>query len=642
MSDSENTLYSQLLTYKILKIGWDLYRRDQKQNFIENTYSTAIAGAELKSTIGEIQKRLLNGDYKPRNLLRTEIPKKGLGVRPGATMLAEDAIVMQSIMFLLAFQLNSQLSPNVYSFRLKDDVVEKRKYTNGKDLFKESMATEVPFLKKSTIYKKYMQYDDWYITWIEFDRRSKENVKNNRYQYMATSDIAAYFENIQLPILKNQIQKAIPNEPKLINLLFDFLMNWTERTEDGEILSRGLPQGSSVFSFLGNYYLKPIDDYFENHSKKDEFEYFRYMDDIKIFTNDINLAKKLLLELNRELRKLHLNTQSAKTEIFNEANNHEISKELMDSRIEELQEIKVENINKLSKQEKKNLLQRVETIISKKSSNGVTIKGHKKPLKGLDMRLFIMYITISCGIKSDKFINPYFKELDLNFDQKLLKKLPTITKIFSKHTTLEKKIVGFMESKKIIVPYQKAICIKALRYLDRLSNGTEELIYSYLCDPDENFYVRFEAAMFLSTTQLSASKIKIIEDLWTNEKNIFLQGALSFVLTQRVDKLELMKRLIFYPNHELNKIHILFYKLRTDIQFARDHIDFYMKNIVDYIPLINIIASSNSLDILLFLREKLKDTNLCHITNSRVRKYLKHIRQEVILKIKKQSNKVSS
>ena len=103
-----------------------------------------------------------------------------------------------------------------------------------------------------------------------------------------------------------------------------------------------------------------------------------------------------------------------------------------------------------------------------------------------------------------------------------------------------------------------------------------------------------------------------------------------------------MKRLIFYPNHELNKIHILFYKLRTDIQFVRDHIDFYMKNIVDYIPLINIIASSNSLDILLFLREKLKDTNLCHITNSRVRKYLKHIRQEVILKIKKQSNKVSS
>ena len=193
MSDSENTLYSQLLTYKILKIGWDLYRRDQKQNFIENTYSTAIAGAELKSTIGEIQKRLLNGDYKPRNLLRTEIPKKGLGVRPGATMLAEDAIVMQSIMFLLAFQLNSQLSPNVYSFRLKDDVVEKRKYTNGKDLFKESMATEVPFLKKSTIYKKYMQYDDWYITWIEFDRRSKENVKNNLYQYM----LLIFFANYQ-------------------------------------------------------------------------------------------------------------------------------------------------------------------------------------------------------------------------------------------------------------------------------------------------------------------------------------------------------------------------------------------------------------------------------------------------------------
>lgn len=79
-----------------------------------------------------------------------------------------------------------------------------------------------------------------------------------------------------------------------------------------------------------------------------KLNYFRYMDDVKFFTNNLNLAKKLLLELNRELRKLHLNTQSAKTQIFNEANNHEISHELIDSRIEKLKEIEIGNINELS------------------------------------------------------------------------------------------------------------------------------------------------------------------------------------------------------------------------------------------------------------------------------------------------------
>lgn len=87
-----------------------------------------------------------------------------------------------------------------------------------------------------------------------------------------TLKISAYFENIQLPILKNQIMQVITDEAKLINLLFDILMNWTERTSDGEILYRGLPQGSSVFSFFGNFYLKPIDDYFLNHEAKNEFE----------------------------------------------------------------------------------------------------------------------------------------------------------------------------------------------------------------------------------------------------------------------------------------------------------------------------------------------------------------------------------
>ena len=121
---------------------------------------TAVASADIDATIEEIRKRLINNDYKPRNLLRTEIPKKGLGVRPGATMWVEDAIVLNTIMYLLAFPLNDLLSPNVYSFRLREEVKKKQKYENGKDFFNDTTVAELPFLKRSTIYKKFLQYDE--------------------------------------------------------------------------------------------------------------------------------------------------------------------------------------------------------------------------------------------------------------------------------------------------------------------------------------------------------------------------------------------------------------------------------------------------------------------------------------------------
>ena len=98
MPINENILYKKLLTKEILKTGWHLYRRDRRQNFIEDVYAIDTLSVELEETVKEIQKRLLNGDYQARNLLRTEIPKKGLGVRPGATMTAEDSIVMNAIL----------------------------------------------------------------------------------------------------------------------------------------------------------------------------------------------------------------------------------------------------------------------------------------------------------------------------------------------------------------------------------------------------------------------------------------------------------------------------------------------------------------------------------------------------------------
>lgn len=196
-----------------------------------------------------------------------------------------------------------------------------------------------------------------------------------------------------------------------------------------------------------------------------------------------------------------------------------------------------------------------------------------------------------------------------------------------------------MTSEEIIIPYQKAICIKSLRYLNKISPTTKKLIYNILINPQYDYYTRFESAMLLSTMKLTIEQIKELQTLWTNETNIFLQSALSFVLVQSPDKGLLMKKLLFYPNTELNKVYLLFYNLRNTPKFVKEKLDFYIKNPVDHISLINISASSDRLEILQILKNKLINKNIAQIKNTRIKSYIKDIRKELLLKIKSIKNK---
>ena len=152
---------------------------------------------------------------------------------------------------------------------------------------------------------------------------------------MATSDIAAYFENIQLPILRDQLLNHHPEEASLVNLLCLFLEAWADRTDEGRAHYRGIPQGNFVSSFLGNLFLMPLDAAFKSFEKNHDIKYFRYMDDVRIFTKTREVARPAVLLMARSLKALHLNVQTAKTRIYDESQS-EISKLLIDTRVDDL------------------------------------------------------------------------------------------------------------------------------------------------------------------------------------------------------------------------------------------------------------------------------------------------------------------
>jgi hypothetical protein len=149
--------------------------------------------------------------------------------------------------------------------------------------------------------------------WEKFEGIVRSEAKN---KYVLETDIQNFFENIQLSVLKADLKKCLRDvnldtktliETKFtINQLMECLERWSY---DGK---RGLPQNRDCSSFLANIYLHIIDKRMIDAG----FEYFRYMDDIRIVCTDKFEARRALKELVSILRDRHLSLNGKKTKFI--------------------------------------------------------------------------------------------------------------------------------------------------------------------------------------------------------------------------------------------------------------------------------------------------------------------------------------
>lgn len=131
------------------------------------------------------------------------------------------------------------------------------------------------------------------------------------------TDIQNYYENIRLDILKEDLEKCLhqinpetSRELVQIRFIIDRLMECLEKWSfDGK---RGLPQNRDCSSFLANIYMKAIDEVLIGLN----FNYYRYMDDIRVVCEDNFTARRALKELVNHLREKHLSVNGKKTEII--------------------------------------------------------------------------------------------------------------------------------------------------------------------------------------------------------------------------------------------------------------------------------------------------------------------------------------
>jgi hypothetical protein len=262
-----------------LELAWRRLKNDFFNDFIHDLIELKDVEFDIKETLRNIRIKIDDG-YQPSNLLRIDQPKSGFTLRPGSTMVPEDRIVYQAIIDNISYQAEEPPKEACYSYRIS-------KVRYGPRLFRF-----------------------WRNLWLEMRKSLREIYKEGIYCCLLRTDIASYFEYIDVRILRAQILDGEVKNKEVVDLLEKLLKKWAV----SETKHLGIPQGCDASSYLGNLYLRDVD----KNMLRANFKYFRYSDEIYILTKDKREARKAIKFLTHELRNLHLNLQEAKTKIGNE------------------------------------------------------------------------------------------------------------------------------------------------------------------------------------------------------------------------------------------------------------------------------------------------------------------------------------
>ena len=591
-------LWDQLQTRETLTRGWHLARSDVRQDFSQDLYSTDVYGHDLKENIRETINRIRTDTYQVSPLFRIEVPKGTLSFRPGAVIPIQDRVVLSAITLLLAPHIDKQLPESVFSWRLKDPLPKRG------PIFREGDITDLPFLRKRTIRIRVDPFEAWYRLWPEFDERTRELFRKEGYRFLATSDIAAYFENIQLPILRDQLLKHVHGEPEIVNLLIHFLETWAERTGDGRAHFRGIPQGNFISSFLGNFFLLPLDESLVEFCAARNAIYYRYMDDVRVFTKGRDDARVAVLRMARRLRELHLNVQTAKTRIYDESRK-EVSSFLIDARVDALNEM-IGDLEKKYKHkappidERQVILDNLSGVAKTATPSGQKIKGTRNALEGLSLRCFGRWTYAHMLAGSHAYANRLLTEISKSADDKLTRKLVSTTKRFPQKRGIQNQILAMIRNGQIIFPYQEAECLRAIRYLSTITHEIREHAWGRLVDEEKERYLRMQSAYLLSRELIEIPELDSLQELFEGESDPYVQTAIATILVQRrKDNQDIVQSLYFHPNEKIRNIGKFFRSVKNESEMAKKTLRNALKPqtawvLCDYMPLIHLMGTSEN------------------------------------------------
>ncbi|MGA6180911.1 RNA-directed DNA polymerase [Stenotrophomonas sp. NPDC077421] len=230
-----------------------------------------------------------NGQYAGVARTLCDVPKKGLGLRYALETDFYDRFVYQSICTFLIKYYDPLLSTRVFGHRWRDHYIEG---SREKRLFKSRIEL-----------------------WQTFEGITHSSLVDGK--IILVTDLINYFENISIELIREAFLSKLPlikadGQAKLhirnaVQTLCSLLEKWSYSDR------HGLPQNRDASSFIANVVLSDVDHRMVSMG----YDYFRYVDDIRIVCADDRRARKAVADLISELRAVGMNINSSKTEIIN-------------------------------------------------------------------------------------------------------------------------------------------------------------------------------------------------------------------------------------------------------------------------------------------------------------------------------------
>ncbi len=292
--DSLNLLNPELALGRI--------RTDVLTDFVLSPHYSAAYSHAPDELWEYVRTRLQSGQLEPNLPIVVEVPKPSRLTRPGAILPPVDRVVYQALVDAIAPIAELQLDRGrVFSYALLKEDPEFK-------MFEESHAGRVRM--KDTLRK------------LAADDSCKAVIR---------TDVANYYERLYQHNLINLLN-ASACDAGTVNLLEKMLLAWTQKD------SHGVIQGVFPSDFLGNFYLSSLDAKLAIAGLPS----VRYVDDIYVFTSDLDAARRVLVDLCAYMRLEGLHFNECKTGIPNPDELVEEETEL-DRRFEEARKEIIDN-----------------------------------------------------------------------------------------------------------------------------------------------------------------------------------------------------------------------------------------------------------------------------------------------------------
>lgn len=267
-------------------------RQDMKDDWFYDAvrYEDLLSNGNSLREILSQNLELNHGEYKSGDKAIYDVPKRALGLRYTLEIDFYDRFLYQAICSYLIPYFDPLLSNRVFSHRYN-------KHGKEKYLFKHRIEL-----------------------WNTFENISHLSLVDDK--TLLVTDLLNYFEQISIDSIEAAFIEMISdieatgaeknNIRSAVSTLRVLLEKWcySER--------HGLPQNRDASSFIANVVLNAVDKSMVDKG----YDYFRYVDDIRIICSDEYEAKRALNDLIFELRKLGLNINSKKTVILDKSNDN--------------------------------------------------------------------------------------------------------------------------------------------------------------------------------------------------------------------------------------------------------------------------------------------------------------------------------